>query len=183
MRDLQTQLLAAFQSGLLIPFFAATLQFKTSTQRVWSGTGNLTISGQIFSGIGSFAEIGPINETTTVEAQGTYVRLSGIDPVLLGESLNDIQPGLQAILWIGSLDQAGNVLGMYQIFSGLIDQPAVDPGTDTISITLNLENRIIDFSRASNRKYTSADQRAIYAHDSGLDYVEQMNDIALKTWQ
>lgn len=182
MRDLQTQLLTAFESGLLIPFFAATLEFKTSTQRVWTGTGNLTVSGQTFTGIGSFAEIGPINETTTVEAQGTYVRLSGIDPVLLGESLNDIQPGLQAVLWVGSLDQSGNVLGMNQIFSGIVDQPSVDPGTDTIAITLNLESRIIDFSRASNRKYTSADQRALYPHDSGFDYVEAMNDIALKTW-
>src|SRR5262249_46307709 len=136
-RSLDPNLAAAFASGALVPFFMATLQFKTSIQRVWSGVGNLTISGQTFVGVGSFAEIGTITEGTDVEAKGTYVKLSGIDPVLLGESMTDIQPGLQAIVWIGAIDANANVIGTpYQIFGGIIDQTGVEMGDTSISITL-----------------------------------------------
>jgi hypothetical protein len=181
---LDTNLAAAFTSGQLIPFFMATLQFKTSIQKVWSGVGNLVIDSQTFVGVGSFAEIGTVTESTDVEAKGTYVKLSGIDPVLLGESLDDIQPGLQVLLWIGAMNTAGAVVGNpYQLFGGIIDQPSIEIGDESISITLNLESKVIDFARASNRKYTSADQRAVYPHDSGFDYVEQLNNIALRPWQ
>lgn len=184
MRALTTDLANAMASGQILPFFMATLQFKTSVQRVWTGLGNLTIDGQTFAGIGTMGEIGNITETTSLEAQGTYVKLSGIDPVWLGESMTDILPGLQALLWLGCMDTSGNVLGTpYQIFSGIIDQPTVDVDTDTISITLNLESKVVDFQRSSQRKFTSADQRAMTnAHDSLFDYVEQMNDVALKPW-
>src|SRR5260221_12919929 len=155
---LDTSLAAAFASGTLVPFFMGTFQFKTTTQRVWSGVGDLTVDGQTFKGVGSFAEIGTISEGTEVEAKGTYVKLSGIDPVLLGESLSDIQAGLQVLLWIGAMDQACNVIGTpYQIFGGIIDQSSVEMGDETISITLHLESKVVDFARSSNRKYTSAD--------------------------
>lgn len=183
MRSIDTNLAAALSSGTCRPFFMATLQFKTSIQKVWTGVGNLVVSGQTFVGVGSFAEVGAITEGTDVEAKGTYLKLSGIDPVLLGESLNDIQTGLQALVWLGALDANGVVIGTpYQVFSGIIDRPTVEMGVDTVAITLNLEGKVIDFSRASNRKYTSADQRAVYPHDSGFDWVEQLNNIALKNW-
>jgi hypothetical protein len=184
MRELTTDLAAALASGEILPFFMATLQFKTSVQRVWTGLGNLTVDGQTFAGIGTLGEIGTITEGTNLEARGTYVKLSGIDPVLLGESLTDVQPGLTALLWLGCMDTNGNVIGTpYQVFSGIIDQPSIEVSDETISITLNLESKVIDFQRASQRKYTSADQRAMtHPNDSFFDYVEQMNDVALKPW-
>lgn len=184
-RALTSDLAAALASGTILPFFLATLQFRTSVQRIWTGYGNLTIDGQTFSGIGTVGEIGAITEGTTLEAHGTYVKLSGIDPVLLGDSMTDIQAGLQALLFLGCMDEAGNVIGTpYMVFSGIVDQPSVDFGDETISITINLESKVVDFQRASQRKYTSADQRAMTnAHDSFFDYVEQMNDVALKPWQ
>jgi hypothetical protein len=181
---LDATLAAAFNSGTLIPFFMATLQFKTSIQRVWSGVGTIVVDGQTFVGVGSFAEVGSIAESIEVQAQGTYVKLSGIDPVLMGESLDDIQSGLQVLLWIGAMDVTGAILGNpYQIFGGIIDKPSISMGVDAISITLNLESKVIDFARASSTKYTSADQRSVYPHDSGFDYVEQLNNVALRPWQ
>ena len=62
----------------------------------------------------------------------------------------------------------------------LADAGAADAAAPRPVITV--QGRVIDFSRASNRKYTSADQRAVYPHDSGFDWVEQLNNIALKNW-
>lgn len=183
MRNIDSNLAAAMASGTIRPFFMATLQFRTSIQKLWTGTGNLTVDGQVFNGVGSIASVGTISEGTDVTAQGTTVTLSGIDPVLLGESMTDIQPGLQALLWLGLMTDAGVLIGTpYQVFSGIIDKPSIAVGADTMSITLNLESRMIDFQRASNRRYTSADQRSHYAHDSGFDFVERLNDYVGK-WQ
>jgi len=175
MRNIDTNLAAGLAAPSIAPFFAAELQFKSSIQRVWTGTGTITFNGHDFAGIGSLAGVGTISEGSDVSAMGTSVVLSGIDPALLGESLNDIQPGLQAIVWLGLL-QNGIVLSVYSCFSGIIDAPSIHVGTDTISITLNLESRMIDFQRASGRRLTSADQRSRFPHDSGFDWVETLND-------
>lgn len=180
MRKLDPTLAAGLASGFVQPFYMAELHFKTSTQRVWTGVGNLVAFGQTFAGVGSFAEVGAISEGIAIEANGTTITLSGIDPVLLSESIADIQPGLPAILWLGGLDQNNNLLGSpCQIFSGVIDQPSIDIGDKTLSITLNLEGKVIDFQRSSQRKYTSADQKAVYPHDSGFDGVEAINFISI----
>jgi hypothetical protein len=178
-RQLDTALAAAISSGDITPFFMAQLSFKTQIQWVWTGVGNLVWSGQTFVGVGSVAKIGTIQEGSVVYAYGTTVTLSGIDPDLLGECLTDMEPGAQATLWFGVLSSAGTIIGSpYQVFSGSMDQPTVSVGVDTISITLALETKMLDLSRASNRRYTSADQRLYFPTDSAFGWVEPLNDMA-----
>ena len=178
-RALDPALAAAFASGEIAPFFMAQLTFKSQTQFVWTGVGNLIWGGQTFVGLGSLAKIGTIQEGTDVHAYGTTVTLSGIDPVLLGECMTDMQPGAPATLWVGTLSNSGTIIGSpYRVFSGAMDQPTVSVGVDTISITLALETKMLDLSRASNRRYTSADQRHYFPTDSGFQFVEPLNDQA-----
>jgi len=179
-RALDPALAAALASGLIQPFFLAQLTFKSQTDYVWPGTGNLVWNSQTYIGVGSLAKIGVIQEGTDVQAYGTTVTLSGIDPVLLGECMNDIQPGAPAKLWFGCLSQGVIVGAPYLLFSGTMDLPTVSVGVDTISITLALETRMLDLSRATNRRYTSADQRLKYPTDIGFSWVEQLNDLALR---
>jgi hypothetical protein len=116
-----------------------------------------------------------------VHAYGTKVGLSGIDPILLSESLTDIQLGAPATISLALLDTNGNILGTpYTLFSGVVDQPTVQPGVKTITIDLALETKLANLSRASNRRYTSADQQLYYPADHFFDWVPQLNDLALK---
>jgi hypothetical protein len=177
-RALDPSMAAALSSGLIQPFFMAELSFKSQMQWVWTGVGNLVWNSQTFVGVGSVAKIGTIQEGTDVHAYGTTVTLSGIDPVLLGECMTDMEPGAQATLWLGLMAN-GTIIGSpYQLFSGVMDQPTVSVGTDTISITLALETKMLDLSRASNRRYTSADQRLYHPTDSAFGWVEPLNDQA-----
>jgi hypothetical protein len=177
-RQLDTALAAALAAGEIQPFFMALLSFKTSQECVWTGVGNIVWNGQTFTGVGSFAKIGTIQEGDNVQAYGTTVTLSGIDPVLLGDCMTEMVPGAQATLWLGCLS-GGVILGTpYQLFSGTMDQPTVSVGVDTISITLALETKMLDLQRASNRRYTQADQRLYYPTDTGFAGVEVLNDQA-----
>lgn len=178
-RNIDPSFAAALSSGLIQPFFMAQLTFNSQTEYVWTGAGNLVYNSQTYLGVGSFAKIGAIQEGTDVQAYGTSVTLSGIDPILLAECMNDIKPGAPAKLWFGGLSN-GLIVGVpYLLFSGTMDQPSVSVGVDTISINLALESRMMNLSIPSNRRYTSADQRLQYPTDTGFSWVEQLNDLAL----
>lgn len=180
MRNLDPTLLAAMESGFIMPVFFAMLTFRTSTRYVWTGAGSISFNGQTYLGIGSLGQVGGVNEGVQVKAEGTSVTLSGIDPALLNECMTDIQLGAPATLWFGLMTNTRLLIGTpYKLFSGSIDKPTVSVGAATISITLNLESRLIDLSRPSNFRYTTADQHIAYPNDSAFTWVEILNDQAL----
>ena len=169
------------QANLCYPVRLVMLTFRSETKYIWSGPGDLVWDAQTFIGVGSLGSIGVINEGTEVNADGTTVTLSGIDPVLLAECMTDIQPGAAASIWLGFVTPARVLIGTpYLQLSGCVDVPTVVPDTDTISITLSLESRLLDLGRASCRRYTSADQRIYFPTDTAFGWVEQLNDLALR---
>lgn len=178
-RQLDSSMATALASGSIQPFFMAQLSFKTSQQWIWTGVGNLVWNSQTFIGVGSFAKLGTITEGTDVHAYGTTVTLSGIDPVLLGDCLTEVVPGAQATLWFGCMTNGVIVGSPYLIFKGTMDRPTISMGTDTASVTLALETKLLDLSRASNRRYTQAEQRNRYPTDTAFAGVEILNDQAI----
>jgi hypothetical protein len=179
-RDIDSDYLAAISAGLFSPIFLAMLTFKSATKFVWTGIGNIVWDAQTFVGVGSFGEIALIQEGVEVQADGTSVKLSGIDPALLQECMTDIRLGAPAKIWSGALAADGTVIGApYLLFSGIVDQPAVQVGGDTISIGLALESKMVDLSRPSMRRYSSADQRLYFPTDTGFGWMEQLSDTAL----
>jgi hypothetical protein len=135
-------------------------------------------SAKPYQGIGSLGSIGDISEGTEVKAEGATITLSGIDPALLNDCLNDIKLGAPVTLWLG-LFSDGAVIATYPLYVGTVDRPTIPIGPDMISITLALENRMANLQRPSNRRYTASDQMYYFPTDSGFSWVETLNDIAL----
>jgi hypothetical protein len=177
-RAIDSGLLAAMSAGGLVPAFFAQLEFRSTTEYVWTGPGPLVINGQTFTGVGSLASVGVISEGTGVDAKGTTVTLSGIDPAILNECLTDIKSGAIANIWFGAFDQTMTLIAQYLMFSGVVDTPEVTVGAETVSITLALESRLVDLGRAMQRRYTAADQNVTYPTDIAFNWVEILNDAA-----
>lgn len=135
--------------------------------------------GSTYLGVGSLGSIGDINEGVEVKADGTTVTLSGIDPTLLNDCLADIQLGAPATLWFALFSNGAIVGKPYPLFVGTVDRPTIPIGSDTISITLALENRMANLQRPSNRRYTAGDQMYYYPTDSGFNWIETLNDVSL----
>jgi hypothetical protein len=174
-------MLAALESNAIRPAFAAIITFKSQTVYVWSGVGNLVYAGNTYLGVGDFGEVGGITEGSDVQAYGTSLTLSGIDPNLLSESLADIELGAPVTLYFLLLDQNAAIIGTpYPLFVGTVDKPTLSIGTDTLRITLSLENRLSNLQRANQRRYTAADQGLYFPDDNGFNWVESLNDQALK---
>jgi hypothetical protein len=179
MRNLDSTLAAHLNDGLIQPVIMAMLTFRTQTTYVWSGVGTLTYGGNNYLGVGSMGKLGVITEGVDVQADGVTVELSGIDPIYKGECLTDIQVGAPAKIWFGLLSANALVGAPYLVFSGTVDKPTFSIGGDSVTISLALENKMLNLSRASQRRYTSADQHIQYPDDTAFGWVEQLSDQAL----
>jgi hypothetical protein len=173
-------MLSGLLSNEISPCFLVDLTFTSGPAHVWSGVGNLAWSGNTYAGVGSLGSVGDVAESTEVKAEGTTVTLSGIDNTLLNDCLSDIQNGAPATIWFALISN-GQILGTpYPLYVGTVDKATVHVGTNTIAISLNLENRMAMLQRPTSRRYTSADQRYYYPDDTGFQWVEILNDIALR---
>ena len=66
--------------------------------------------------------------------------------------------------------------GFNQLFSGYMDQMNIVDAGDTATIELMVENRLIDLERVRVARFTSGYQKSIYPNDTGLDFVEDLQD-------
>lgn len=179
-RALDPTLAASLSHGVIGPCILVMLTFKSQTTYAWTGTGTLTWNGNSYLGVGSLGKVGTISEGSDVKADGTTLELSGIDKTLLSECLTDIKIGAPAKVWFGNMLN-GILIGQpYLVFSGCMDKVTFTIAVDTVNIKLALETRLIDFGRATQSKYTSADQRIKYPDDTGFAHVEQLSDQALR---
>jgi hypothetical protein len=145
------------------------------------GTKILTIAGPI-SALVANSVPGPANTSMGISFVGFAVYYKGVPQsktTLLYEALQDIRTGAPAKIWYG-LMSSGSFLGTpYLIFSGQVDKPTMKASVDTLSITLALENRLVNLQRPNARRYTAADQRLYFPTDSAFNWVEILNDMAL----
>ena len=180
MRNLDPNLSANLAGQFISPLFLVELAFKSQTLYVWSGVGSIVYGGNTYLGVGTLGKIGTITEGTAIQADGTTLTLSGIDPTIAGECLSDIQTMGGTKIWFGTMVQ-GTIVGVpYLLYSGTVDVPTFDIGVETMSITLTLENKMLDLQRPRMRRYTSADQRLLYPTDIGFSWVESLNDLNLR---
>ena len=169
----QTELL----STSVRPFFLVSCAFADETVYMWTGAGNLTWSGHTYLGVGSFGNISPIIESIDTQAQGIQLSLSSIPLDLLNQSMTQMQTGKQCWVYLGFMDESGNVIAdPIPAFMGMMDQPTINIDTNTATVTISVENRLSDLNRSRGGRYTDADQRARYPNDGSLKYVSWLSD-------
>jgi hypothetical protein len=178
-RNLPTPMIVAITSNDATLCILVDLTLMTGVQYVWSGVGTVVWNGHAYQGVGALGSIGDITESTDGKADGTSVGLSGVDPAILNDCLNEIKLGAPTTIWFGVLSEGALLCDPYPLFKGTVDKPNVPINPDDIKITLALENRMSNLQRASNRRYTTADQRYYYPNDSFFNFVETLSDVAV----
>lgn len=197
-RDLDPQLITAITSEAYRPFFAVKAELDSTTLALWTGVGEIAISGTTYSGVGTFLEIGDVEETAEISAKGLQLSLSGIPSDLLSLALSEPYQGRLLTLFFGITDQQRTFLlqenGSFllledgdriiqdnddapaQIFKGYIDQMTIEEGAETSTIAVSVENKLIDLERAKTLRYTDESQKARFPNDKGFQYVSDLQD-------
>lgn len=180
-RDISAPMLTELSSNVVYLACLVEIDFKSTTEYVWTGVGDIVFGGHTYGGVGDLGEIGPITEGVDVQAYGTTLSLSGIDATILAESLADIQLMAPVNILLATFDAACNLVGTpYKLFAGRVGKPTVSPGTKNIRISIAVETRLKNLQRPSMRRYTSADQNLYFPGDTFFLHVAEQVDLALK---
>src|SRR5581483_5501473 len=141
-------------------------QFTSGTIYVWSDVTPIDWNGHTWTGIGHLGSISPAPETTEVRADNIVISLSGIPSSLVSKVLGEVRPNYPVKVWFGCLSESGAVIAdPYLTFQGLMDVPTIQENGQTATISITVENRMVDLQRARERRYTDKDQQQLYPGD------------------
>jgi|TARA_B110000240_G_scaffold195369_1_gene244849 hypothetical protein len=204
-RDLSPATIENIEAPVVKPFFAVELNFLSDTIRMWTGQGTLVLDdGTQWFGLGQLLNISSIEETSEMAVKGATVSLSGIPSEILSLALSEPYQGRVCKIYFGTLSsgvalvqQNGSYIlmqdgskilvetggggergekGFNELFSGYMDQMNIEEGSDTSTIEMSVENKLIDLERARVARYTSGYQKSAYPNDLGLDFIEDLQD-------
>jgi hypothetical protein len=176
-RTLPQALADEFIASELKPFYAVELLFDSGAVRFWTGYGEITANGEEWSGSGQIMGIAPSNETTDLSANGMTLTFGGLDPNIVAIALTENYRGRTATLYIGALDSTNQpVSTLYQLFSGRMDVMSITEDGNTSTLTISIENVLIDLDRPRIRKYTTEEQLSRYPNDESLKYVASLQE-------
>lgn len=172
---------AATKADLVKPVLLVELMISTPV-RLWTGIGDIVWSGATWTGAGSLLGVGQVQETTELRAAGMDISLSAIPSEMLSLALAEKYQGKAARVYLGAFDTntGGLLTDPYMLFGGRIDTLSVVDGAEEATISVSLENRLIDLERGRERRYQDADHQAEYPGDRFFEYVPSLQDIEVK---
>ena len=177
-RSITDSLAAALSQDELEVFFALDLLFDSGDLFLWTGLGDKVINGNTYIGTGTLLSISEVEETSEIAAKGAELVLSGIPSEILALALTEPYQGRECNLYFGVVSDTTE---MTEVFSGIMDRMDILETGQTCTITLGVENKLVDLERPKLSRYTSAYQQIRYPNDKGFNFVEDLQDKKL-TW-
>ena len=174
-RSLTSAMQSAVTADLVRPIILVQCAFDSGNLNLWNGVGNLTVSSVDYVGAGTLLAIGEIAETSELQANGITVTLSGITDPLLAKARDEDYQGRELKVLLGAMDASNGVISTpVNVFSGFMDTMAINDSSETATIQIAVENRLIGFERTRVRRYTAEDQLIDFPNDKGLEFVADM---------
>lgn len=166
---------SAVTADLVRPIILVQCAFDSGNLNLWNGVGNLTVSSVDYVGAGTLLTIGEITETSELQANGITVTLSGITDPLLAKARDEDYQGRELKVLLGAMDASNGVISTpVNVFSGFMDTMVINDSSETATIQIAVENRLIGFERTRIRRYTAEDQLIDFPNDKGLEFVADM---------
>jgi len=163
----------------LAPVMLTELQFDSaSPTRFWNGYGDLYYNSATYLGIGNMGTLSPIDETTDLSARGIMMQLSGVPTALVAVALSTTYQGKPCSVMIGALSPTAGTLisSPVTVFSGRMDVMNITDDGQSAIITMSAENRLVDFRRTREIRYTDEEQQNLFSGDLGLEFVTAIQE-------
>ena len=161
-------------------FFALKAEFDTDDILIWTGTDDLVIGGETYTGAGSLIQISNIEDTVELKSSGMMVTISGMDSTVLNYALTENYQNRSITLLMGfTMGGANEVAGVLTLFKGRMTNMTISDSPDGATIALSAENRLIDLRRPSNLRYTKNSQKYIDSTDTGFNRVNKIQDMEI----
>lgn len=178
-RDLSAGVQSAIEATQVQPFLLFEGLFSSGYVRVWSGYGDLSWNGQVWTGVGSLGGVSAVQETAEVQANGISITLTGIPSEFISLALQESEQGKSGKIYLGFFDENGIIADPYLVFQGKLDIPAIQEDGETSILTITYESRLIDLQHPRETRLTNEEQQREYVGDLGCEFVPAMKEITL----
>ena len=164
------------------PILLVKFIFDSADLNLWSGVGEITFNGDVYTGTGALGGISAVEETEQTKAAGLVFSITGIPSSFISTALGEDYQGRTAKLWFGAMDAAGGlVVDPELLFVGRMDVMTIDEDGETATIKVSVENLLVALESTSERRYTPEDQKLDFPDDTGFDQVVALQDVTV-TW-
>jgi len=185
--DYETQV----ASGFVRPVFFVEAFFGGSTfERLCTNSSDITIGSKTYSGAGDFLSFDSVEETYELRTSGTTVTLSGLDSSILSHALNSDYQNKGLTIRLGLLGKEGNLIygdtllvsGEEPpiIFKGRMEVMTITDTGDSCSISVSVQNRLSDFERDNESRYTYEEHLSRNPGDMSLEHVQTIQNRVLE---
>ena len=171
-RTVPAALLTALAQPEVQPFYAVEFLFDSGAVRIWTGYDNRTIAGQTYIGAGSLLNIQGLGEVADLSAKSITISLSGVGASLVSLALQEPYQRRVCRVYFGAV----NVSEVVEVFSGQLNTMSIEDSGDNSTISVLVDSKLVELERASNRRYTSENQKSRFAGDTFFDYVSAIQD-------
>lgn len=177
-RTLSASMVTEVSTAALSPILLAELQFDpASPTRLWTGYGTLTYNGVGYLGVGNLGTISPVQETTDLAARGITMQLSGVPTAYVSVALSTTYQGKPCSIMFGALSPtAGLISSPVTVFAGRMDVMQLSDDGQSSILTMTAENRLVDFQRTRELRYTDEEQQNLFTGDVGLEFVTAIQE-------
>lgn len=171
-RTVPAALLTALAQPEVQPFYAVEMLFTSGPVRLWTGYGDRTINGQTYVGAGTLLNIQGLGEVADLSAKSITISLSGVAVSLVSLALQEPYQRRVCRVFFGAVDVADVV----EVFSGQLNTMSIEDSGEASTISVLVDSKLVELERASNRRYTSENQKSRFAGDTFFDYVSAIQD-------
>ena len=112
-------------------FFAIKAEFDTDDIRVWSGTDDITVNSETYTGAGSLLSISGVEEDLELKSSGLTIALSGMDATVLDYALTENYQNRPITLFLGfQMGGSNESAGELTLFKGRMTSLAISDTPD-----------------------------------------------------
>tara|TARA_R110001606_G_scaffold262319_1_gene410968 strand:- start:102 stop:662 length:561 start_codon:yes stop_codon:yes gene_type:complete len=159
---------------VLRPIYFLKLEFPSGNVFLNSSDRDITWGGNSYIGSGTIGTLSDIEETAELQANGIKLTLSGIPSTYVSIALTTEYQGSTATEYLGFLNNDYVLVDdPFIIFVGKVDTMSISL-SDTATIELEIENRLIDWERPRISRFTNEEQQNLYSGDKGLEFVDSV---------
>lgn len=171
-RTVPAAILTALAQPEVEPFYAVDITLDSGSLRIWTGYGDRTIDGVVFTGGGSLVGISGLEEVADLSAKEVTLTIGGVDPSTVAIALTEPYQRRKVRILFG----VRNVSDFVEVFSGSLNQMIIEDSPDSATISVTVDSRLVELEGASNRRYTSESHKNRHASDTFFDFVAEIQD-------
>jgi hypothetical protein len=158
-------------------FFALKAEFDTDDILLWSGTDDLVIASETYTGAGNLLSISNSEDNLELKSNGLVISLSGMDTTIVNYALTENYQNRPLTLFMGYVMGGTNeVAGTLTLFKGRMTNLVIGDTPEGSTVTISAENRLVDLDRPSNLRYTKESQNFLHNGDTGFNRVASLQD-------